>query len=404
MYKSILLFVVLSCYYYIQVDSHTVLTAINVDGKQYSQYQCARPHPNNQWDYPISQKDRPQGLTTNDMTCGWLPSASQPAKQKCPVQPGSTIGLQWHYDLDDPDDTYIIAPDHRGPCMVYMAKSDTGSGAVWFKIYEEGYNPSTKQFCVDRLIQNKGYMTFKLPTDITPGNYLLRGEIIALHEGFQLYGAQPYVGCFEVTMGGSGTVNPTNLVAIPGAYKATDAGINFDIYDNFKSYPIPGPAVYVSGSTPSTPTTPTTPTPTPTTPTPTTPTPTPPPTTPSTPPPPPPSTGKNTTTSNKQCYVAGTPYVEAKLGKGGRCGTKTKTRCPDGMCCSQYGYCGTSSDYCNKNQGDYRKYACSSIGSSAIPVNQFYANTDEEYNDLVASNAYSVGLSMIVVAFAALFI
>jgi len=265
MYKSILLLVVLGCFHYIQqVDSHTVLTAINVDGKQYKQFECARPHPDDQWDYPINQKGRPNGFQSADMTCGWLPSASQPANKKCPVQPGSTIGLQWHYELDNPSDTYIVAPDHRGPCIVYMAKSDTGAGPVWFKVFEEGYNPSTKQFCVDRLIANKGYMTFKLPTDITPGNYLMRGELIALHEGFQLNGAQNYVGCFEITLGGSGTVNPSSdyLVSFPGAYKNTDAGIYFDLYDGFKSYPIPGPKVYVSGA--SAPSSTPTPTPTPT--------------------------------------------------------------------------------------------------------------------------------------------
>jgi len=189
MFKSVLLLVVLSCYYYCQVDSHTVLTAISVDGVQYKEYECARPHPNSEWDYPISQKGRPDGLQSNDMICGWLPEASKPANKKCPVQPGSTMTMQWHYELGaGASDTYIIAPDHKGPCIVYMAKSETGTGPVWFKIFEEGYNPSTKQFCVDRLRQNKGVMTFKLPTDITPGNYLLRGEVIALHEGFQLYG------------------------------------------------------------------------------------------------------------------------------------------------------------------------------------------------------------------------
>jgi cellulase len=62
----------------------------------------------------------------------------------------------------------------------------------------------------------------------------------------------------HIKVTGSGSAALPAGVAIPGAYKATDAGILFDIYSGFSSYPIPGPKLWngaSSGSTPATPTT-----------------------------------------------------------------------------------------------------------------------------------------------------
>jgi hypothetical protein len=97
------------------------------------------------------------------------------------------------------------------------------------------------------LIANKGRVDITLPADIAPGNYLLRGEILAHHGSYALNGVQPYVGCVELTVSGSGKATPAG-VAIPGVYSNTDPGMLFDLYKSFTSYPIPGPAVYKSGS------------------------------------------------------------------------------------------------------------------------------------------------------------
>jgi len=131
--------------------------------------------------------------------------------------------------------------------LFYLAKSDTGSGNVWFKIYQDGYNPTTALWATDTLIANVGLVQVTLPSDIAPGNYLLRGEVLALHQAYELNGVQPYVGCVELTISGSGTADPAG-VAFPGAYSDTDPGILINIYYNFTTYIIPGPALYVSGS------------------------------------------------------------------------------------------------------------------------------------------------------------
>jgi len=246
-------FLALSLMYFVaSAYGHGYFSSLTIDGVAYKEGDCTRPHPGSKYDYPISALDRTTGLQSGDMTCGWLPSAAKAANKKCPVMPGSKITYQFHYEMGMGDsDTYIIAPDHRGPCIIYLASSETGSGNVWFKIFEDGYNQQTKQWCVDKLRANKGKLDFTIPADLAPGNYLMRGEIIALHEGFELNGAQPYVGCAEITVGGTKTGRPSasQLVAFPGAYKNTDAGIFFNIYSGKNpAYPIPGPALYVSGA------------------------------------------------------------------------------------------------------------------------------------------------------------
>ena len=59
-------------------------------------------------------------------------------------------------------------------------------------------------------------------------------------------GAQFYLSCAQVTVsGGSGAGNPSDLVAFPGAYSATDPGLLINIYNNGGAeYKPAGPAVF----------------------------------------------------------------------------------------------------------------------------------------------------------------
>jgi len=100
---------------------------------------------------------------------------------------------------------------------------------------------------VDNLIANKGKHSITLP-DLAAGEYLLRPEIIALHEGNRASGAQFYMECVQIKVTSSGAKTLPAGVAIPGVYTATDPGVLFDIYSGFTSYPIPGPAVWDGAS------------------------------------------------------------------------------------------------------------------------------------------------------------
>jgi hypothetical protein len=82
-----------------------------------------------------------------------------------------------------------------------------------------------------------------IPSDIAPGNYVLRHEIIALHGAGSPNGAQLYPQCINFEVSGGGSARPSGTVGT-SLYRANDPGILFNIYGNPTSYPIPGPRLY----------------------------------------------------------------------------------------------------------------------------------------------------------------
>ena len=122
-----------------------------------------------------------------------------------------------------------------------MAKVDdattaVGSSQSWFKIGEMGLPSNNPDYWgTEVLNDNCGHYTVTVPTGIAPGNYLLRAEVIALHVASSPGGAQFYMSCFQVNVGGSGTASPSG-VKIPGAYSASDPGILINIYQTLASY------------------------------------------------------------------------------------------------------------------------------------------------------------------------
>ncbi|KAF2457585.1 glycosyl hydrolase family 61-domain-containing protein [Lineolata rhizophorae] len=163
-------------------------------------------------------------VTSSDMTCN---VNNSPVPKTIQVKAG---------DVDD-----IIDPSHVGPVMTYIAPtSSNGEGDVWVKLAEDGFD---SEWAVERLRANGGKHSITVP-DIEAGEYLLRPEIIALHEAFFEGGAQLYMECVQIEITTSGSVALPEGVAIPGAYFATDPGIFFDLYNGFSSYPIPGPDVW----------------------------------------------------------------------------------------------------------------------------------------------------------------
>jgi cellulase len=144
--------------------------------------------------------------------------------------------------------------------MVYASKAS--SSPSWTKLWEDTFDGKT--WAVDKLVAGsytgkKGQHSMKVPAGLAPGEYLFRPEINALHEGNKLGGAQFYMACVHITVGGSGSVSLPAGVSLPGAYKATDAGILYDKYAGKTSYPPIGPSVWngasSGGSTPATPAT-----------------------------------------------------------------------------------------------------------------------------------------------------
>jgi hypothetical protein len=96
------------------------------------------------------------------------------------------------------------------------------------------------------LIANNNSWSVTIPTDIAPGNYVLRHEIIALHSAGESNGAQNYPQCVNLEISGTGTATPSGTLGT-ALYSEADPGILFDIYASLSTYDIPGPTLYSGG-------------------------------------------------------------------------------------------------------------------------------------------------------------
>jgi cellulase len=111
----------------------------------------------------------------------------------------------------------------------------------FFKIDESTYNPATEEWGSDQLIKDNNTRTMTIPSDIKPGMYVLRHELISLHFSFRenstkrTSGAQHYPTCFKLQVIGNGTATPQGQ-KFPGAYHWNDKGILKNIYYDENSY------------------------------------------------------------------------------------------------------------------------------------------------------------------------
>ncbi|KAK1981813.1 family 61 glycosyl hydrolase [Colletotrichum cereale] len=228
------------------VSGHTIFQKLSVNGVDQGALKGVRaPSSNN----PIENVNDGGFACNNNIQYKDSNIVSVPAGAKVGAWWGHVIGgAQGSNDPDHP-----IAASHKGPIIVYLAKVDnaasTGtSGLKWFKVAEAGVSGST--WAVDTMISNGGWHYFTLPSCVAPGDYLLRVEIIALHNAPSQGGAQFYMECAQIRVTGSGTNSGSNFVSFPGAYSATHPGILVSIYDSSgkptnggRAYSIPGPAV-----------------------------------------------------------------------------------------------------------------------------------------------------------------
>jgi hypothetical protein len=199
------------------------------------------------WTFPI------EDLTSSDMACGFTGTKGVP--RVCPVDDGATLTFEWR---ENPTDASVgpIDPSHMGPCAVYMKKvdsaiNDPGAGDGWFKLWDQGYDDaSSEKWCTRNLIASKGLMTITLPKGLVGGEYLVRPELLALHNADK-GDPQYYTGCAQIFLASSGDLVPDSTVSIPGYVTKSDPADSFNIwaappYDGSVingPYPIPGPPV-----------------------------------------------------------------------------------------------------------------------------------------------------------------
>lgn len=103
--------------------------------------------------------------------------------------------------------------------------------------------------CTEKLIQYNGLLSVDIPNDIAGGYYLVRPELLALHQADKSPpNPQFYIGCAQIFLQSTGTAVPEDTVSIPGYVHAGDASVDFNIYTPQWPYPMPGPAPYESSS------------------------------------------------------------------------------------------------------------------------------------------------------------
>ncbi|KAG6841141.1 hypothetical protein C0991_001417 [Blastosporella zonata] len=139
-----------------------------------------------------------QPVTSLNMRCNVDP---YPATATVNVSAGDTIGF-----------TLSASIFHEGPAAIYLGKAPElaadwdGSGANWFKIAEWGaeYNP----WGFTDLGMSE--LTTTIPKDTPSGQYLVRGEQIALH----VQPAEYYLGCAQINIVNGGSGNPRKTLAL----------------------------------------------------------------------------------------------------------------------------------------------------------------------------------------------
>lgn len=234
-----------------EAAAHGAVTSYVIAGKNYPGYQGFSPANSKdviqrQWpDYnPITS------CTSAKLRCNGGTSATQFAT----AAPGDSITAVWQQWTHS-----------QGPILVWMYKcagefnACDGSGAGWFKIDETGFKGDGKAVFLDterpsgwdiaNLVGGNKQWTSKVPAGLAPGNYLVRHELIALH---QANAPQFYPECAQVKISGSGSAQPdaSFKTSIPGYCKDSDANIRVDINNHAKpqTYTPPGPQVWKGAS------------------------------------------------------------------------------------------------------------------------------------------------------------
>ncbi|KAI6080462.1 hypothetical protein F4821DRAFT_276023 [Hypoxylon rubiginosum] len=197
-----------------------------------------------------------------DMRCNVLGDHQVP--HTIQVKPGDNLTMDWHHDARTATDD-VIASSHHGPAMVYLSPDPPAENS-FVKIWEEGKfaegqgaRAPGKWATTADIAASGGKMNVRVPQGLKAGFYLLRAEMIGLHEAEVSYqknpirGAQFYPNCIQLEVQGDGEVELPEGVSFPGAYKWDDPGVIYDVYCSTKTtttapctttYQIPGPTVW----------------------------------------------------------------------------------------------------------------------------------------------------------------
>jgi len=258
MFSLILLSLTLSSFQLELVSAHGWLNDVVIAGTQTIVGNVPNASPTGSAIRQIDSVDPVKGANNPFLACG---QNAQVASDIATANPGDEVQFTWVNGLQGP---WV---HNVGPMQTYMAScgsqpcnstSFNATSASWFKIQEQGRVPGSTDNTWFMSFMNSGApANVTIPSNIAPGNYIIRHELIALQIAQTEGGAEWYPTCAQISIGGNGTGAPleNETVTLPGAYSDTDPGILIDVYNNVTAtYVFPGPAVaaFVSGNTTST--------------------------------------------------------------------------------------------------------------------------------------------------------
>ncbi|KAH7125287.1 endoglucanase B [Dendryphion nanum] len=247
------------------VDAHTFIWGVFVNGVDQGTFKGIRIPAYNGGPGLGGYNNSPvKNLTSLDLRCNVMGDVQAPDTIK--VVPGDRLTFDWHHDKRNAADD-VIAESHHGPSLIYISPdppTDTSFIKLWHSgLYEQSPFPLPgKWSSTSDIAKHGGSMNVRIPEGLKAGKYLIRAEMIGLHEGEVSFaknprrGAQFYPNCVQIEVLGDGEVElPVEGVGFPGAYSYEDPGVVYDVYCSTETrttatvactttYQIPGPTVW----------------------------------------------------------------------------------------------------------------------------------------------------------------
>ncbi|KAG8988367.1 hypothetical protein FRB90_002794 [Tulasnella sp. 427] len=233
-------FVAIFGFIFTGVSAHGYIHSITLDGVTYQgadPYGSAIASPIRQVSSNSPASPVYGNINGVAMACG---GDAKAASMTVPVTAGSDVSVYWG-----------SWPHNVGPMMTYLGKCEGSCTTTdptkinFFKIHQVDFVPGTHTWVQSQTLYKGLPFNFTLPEDLPNGDFIMRHEVIALHNAMNQGGAEIFPQCIQINVDcGSGKI-PTATAKFPGGYSARDPGILINVYDDPNNivYTFPGPVL-----------------------------------------------------------------------------------------------------------------------------------------------------------------